>query len=855
MFSTNASMQSSNVSASTSIQSSDQSSYIRRVENVSPVSSIESNTTSKENIIICSSNFRIINIDNIYIDNNIIVAIFNKKNNNYECLDSNGFFEYLKTNNIKGLLMKSNYLDEDSIFELLDNNTKNILIKCNKELTKLTNIKEEEKKDKEKNDKEKKDKDSNEGKEDIENILIYKSSLLDKCLSYKKVRNIIISNKNVGKVFPTDITKIYDINEYLNRTSLIELLKYNSLKFTKHENIVQLLMYNYFKIDKIFLLKLIEDRIGKDNFNNVIYDLYIIDFITLLTESDEMYIINKLMKIWYPKLTRNIMDLMINTCIKRKNNVCMKLIIFLHIISKFDNKFSDIFNQDHLKLAMRYNNLIFIKYVHNEHIYDNGIWTAELNDECINENCDNTEEIIDFIKFLHENRLEGFTTSAMDNAARFCNVKVLKYLNEIKKDCTTYAMYNAVKKYDINIIMYLLDLNKKFTQSTIDLLEYKNSIKTLPLYDKIKNILINSNLLVSEPTLPRQLPNRELIQTYNNYVTNIENIINTQHNDEELYNKILDILNTENIDYILNVIRNILTDNRIKELLLKYINNTFYDTYLLTTEKNIDMFIYFFTILYTGKKLDMEILMNKILEMNDMPSLNILIIFKKFINNNFNLNISYKNFIKCFQDNNFDVIVRIFEEDLVNKNFWTTETMDQAATYGNLDIIKYLYNNNLDNCTTDAIDEASLNDHLEVVKFLCQIQKNFTINAINNENENYQILKILYKHKDLFKPNKILDENAFNLFIENNNIEGVKFIISFIKTKSIIEQAVINSFETKHFEIFKIICLEKQYQIRSLIKDIYKRLGKNTDLYKWLKDNIFRRNSDEIQEFLNHMSS
>ena len=44
--------------------------------------------------------------------------------------------------------------------------------------------------------------------------------------------------------------------------------------------------------------------------------------------------------------------------------------------------------------------------------------------------------------------------------------------------------------------------------------------------------------------------------------------------------------------------------------------------------------------------------------------------------------------------------------------------MDNAASRGHLEVIKWLHSNRLEGCTTDAMDEAASRGNLEVVKWL-----------------------------------------------------------------------------------------------------------------------------------------
>jgi phage tail protein X len=115
----------------------------------------------------------------------------------------------------------------------------------------------------------------------------------------------------------------------------------------------------------------------------------------------------------------------------------------------------------------------------------------------------------------------------------------------------------------------------------------------------------------------------------------------------------------------------------------------------------------------------------------------------------------------------------------------TEQAMNLAASYGHLDIIIYLHTNRTEGCTFRAIDYAAAHGHLEVVKFLYENRKEgCTVDAMNyaNNKGHLDILKFLcghYKHlvtkvneKVYEKLLPIIQEDFRSLFtrIEKENI-------------------------------------------------------------------------------------
>ena len=77
----------------------------------------------------------------------------------------------------------------------------------------------------------------------------------------------------------------------------------------------------------------------------------------------------------------------------------------------------------------------------------------------------------------------------------------------------------------------------------------------------------------------------------------------------------------------------------------------------------------------------------------------------------------------------------------------TTDAMDFASEYGDLDVVKYLHSiSKFKDCTTDAMDFASRNGHIEVVKYLHSIKKDCTTDAMDFASENGHLDVVKYLH-------------------------------------------------------------------------------------------------------------
>ncbi|GAB9476371.1 hypothetical protein Gpo141_00013437, partial [Globisporangium polare] len=63
---------------------------------------------------------------------------------------------------------------------------------------------------------------------------------------------------------------------------------------------------------------------------------------------------------------------------------------------------------------------------------------------------------LDVVKFLHENRTEGCTVSAMNTAAAFGHLEVVKFLHENRAEgCTTDAMGLAALNGHFEVVLFL----------------------------------------------------------------------------------------------------------------------------------------------------------------------------------------------------------------------------------------------------------------------------------------------------------------------------------------------------------------------------------------------------------------
>ena len=102
------------------------------------------------------------------------------------------------------------------------------------------------------------------------------------------------------------------------------------------------------------------------------------------------------------------------------------------------------------------------------------------------------------------------------------------------------------------------------------------------------------------------------------------------------------------------------------------------------------------------------------------------------------------------------------ESSVKNGNLWivvefgedikfTEWSMNYAAQYGHLKIVKWLHHNRNEGCTMWAMDMAAGNGHLEIVKFLHENRsEGCTINAMDYaaKNGHLEVVKFLHENRN-----------------------------------------------------------------------------------------------------------
>ncbi|EGG18625.1 hypothetical protein DFA_04120 [Cavenderia fasciculata] len=100
-----------------------------------------------------------------------------------------------------------------------------------------------------------------------------------------------------------------------------------------------------------------------------------------------------------------------------------------------------------MEYAIIYGRLDVIQYFHKKYPKSNVLWSRNTL------NLAATFDKLDIVKFIHENRSEGCTTDAMDNAK---NIEVTKFLHFNRSEgCTTKAMDNAAIRFDLETVTFL----------------------------------------------------------------------------------------------------------------------------------------------------------------------------------------------------------------------------------------------------------------------------------------------------------------------------------------------------------------------------------------------------------------
>jgi hypothetical protein len=95
---------------------------------------------------------------------------------------------------------------------------------------------------------------------------------------------------------------------------------------------------------------------------------------------------------------------------------------------------------------------------------------------------------LDIVKWLHEHRIEGCTTNAMDNAAGNGHLDIVKWLHEYRTEgCSTWAFSYAIRGDHNDIIEFLYNNYKHLITKVTDV----TYMKLLPfIQEKFKKTFV-----------------------------------------------------------------------------------------------------------------------------------------------------------------------------------------------------------------------------------------------------------------------------------------------------------------------------------------------------------------------------
>ncbi|KAL3663272.1 hypothetical protein V7S43_011681 [Phytophthora oleae] len=73
----------------------------------------------------------------------------------------------------------------------------------------------------------------------------------------------------------------------------------------------------------------------------------------------------------------------------------------------------------------------------------------------------------EMLKWLHENRTEGYTHAAMDDAAAYGHLDIVKWLHRHRAQCTTLAMDDAADGNHLRVLRWLFENRRKDFPATL----------------------------------------------------------------------------------------------------------------------------------------------------------------------------------------------------------------------------------------------------------------------------------------------------------------------------------------------------------------------------------------------------
>jgi len=446
----------------------------------------------------------------------------------------------------------------------------------------------------------------------------------------------------------------------------------------------------------------------------------------------------------------------------------------VHIFELHKNKpaFINLINEYSIDIASEYNSIKIIKWIH----YNINIQCTEYAMDIAAYNGN-----LEILSFLHKNRSEGCSYNSFIYASENNKINVIRWLNENYEDIITrysyrYAIKNSIINENIELLKYLYDNYKKIYNDSLCF--FTTSIS---LAIKTENLEII-----------HWLHNRSKYYSYCEFF-----------NAAKTSNKLLLEWMYENRDI------NDKNFTNTKEFITNNIYNREYSNYYVYSKNH--------PLIFASEKGNLEIV--KLIYEKDNKNITISIIQKsvKFaaINGYLDVIIFLQNIynnIKIYTNNIISYVASTGQLEIIkyihnnnNNNYKNNISgkmaIDLACLNGHFDVIKWLDTNRDDGCSKNALYNACKNGHLEIVKWLIDNKKLIFINKRGIDfaayNGHLDIIKYLYKKNLTCCTTKAMDNAA-----KNGHLNCLKFLHKYLNS-GFTSNAIDNASNNGHIDVVK----------------------------------------------------
>ncbi|KAJ3411709.1 hypothetical protein HDV05_001819 [Chytridiales sp. JEL 0842] len=375
------------------------------------------------------------------------------------------------------------------------------------------------------------------------------------------------------------------------------------------------------------------------------------------------------------------------------------------------------------------------------------------------------------VEFLHFNRTEGCSDSALRFAARHGHLAVVRFLRQNRSEGVfADAMRRACGLGHLDVVRYLF--NDQRESETFD--EQTLSVAAAKGYYEIVEFLHrnNTSLLCNEWALEKVLQRcfgRIFLYLHTN---NLSNISNHQHMLRRVLKHATKSGNTMIIDILLEAHSqvNINVLAKIKHRCGRYLLRGYSTAYVP---------------LHTC-------LINLVATHGHLATL-------KHLHNHPALTWSTDAMDLAAENGHLDVVAFLHEN---RTEGCTAKAMDWAAANGHLHVVRYLHRHRVEGCTTSAMDDACHNGRLEVVRFLHESRsEGCTVKAMDwaAGKGHFQIVEFLHIYRKEGCTTLAMDQAC-----TNGHLEVVEFLHKHRKegcTTAAMDQACRNG----HLEVVKFL--------------------------------------------------